>query len=64
MGNTVLTADVVAREALDILKNKLQLGNKVYRAYESEWKDTVNGSKKGSTVRIKAPARFVAKGIP
>jgi len=61
MSNTVLTADVVAREALDILKNKLQLGNKVYRAYESEWKNTVNGYKKGSTVRIKAPARFVAK---
>jgi hypothetical protein len=59
MANTKLTADVVAREALDILKNKLQLGNKVYRAFEPEWRDTVNGYKKGQTVRVRKPARFI-----
>jgi hypothetical protein len=60
MSNTKLTADVIARQALDILKNKLQIGNKVYRAYEPEWRDTVNGYKKGETVRIRKPARFIA----
>ena len=60
MANAVLTADVVAREGLDILVNGLGIAKKVYRAYEPEWRKNVNGYAKGDIVRIKKPARFIA----
>ena len=57
MANTILTPDVVAREALLILKNNTVTASLVYRDYEQEWK----GAKKGDTVKIRRPAAFQAQ---
>ena len=56
MANTILTPDVVAREALLILKNNTVTASLVYRDYETEW----SGAKINDTVKIRRPATFVA----
>lgn len=61
MANNTLTADVVAKTALPILENELGILNKMYRAHESEFDSTVNGYKKGDTVRIRRPADFTVR---
>lgn len=61
MANNVLTADVVAKIALPILENELGIINQMYRAHESEFDSTVNGYKKGDTVRIRRPADFTVR---
>ncbi len=61
MADTVLTADVVATQALAILDNELGWVNQLYRAYESEYDQPVNGYKKGATVRIRRPADYVIR---
>lgn len=61
MANNTLTADVVAKIALPILENELGILNKMYRAHESEFDSTVNGYKKGDTVRIRRPADFTVR---
>jgi hypothetical protein len=60
MSNTILTASVVAKEALDILTNNLVFVNKVNRSWEGEFEENVNGYKKGQTVNIRRPARFTS----
>lgn len=61
MANNTLTADVVAKIALPILENELGILNKMYRAHESEFDSTVNGYKKGDTIRIRRPADFTVR---
>lgn len=61
MTQRVLTADVVAARALDILENNLVMGKKVYRDYEGEFSKNVNGYKKGSSVRIRKPTDFTVR---
>ncbi len=61
MANTTLTADVVAKAALVILENELGPINDMYRAHESEFGETVNGYKKGDTLRIRRPADFTVR---
>lgn len=61
MSNTTLTADVIAKEALAILDNELGWLKKLHRAHESEYSETVNGYKKGSTISIRRPADFVVR---
>ena len=61
MSNTTLTADVIAKEALAILDNELGWLNKIHRAHESEFSETVNGYKKGSTISIRRPADFTVR---
>ena len=39
MANTVLTADIIAAEAIDILENNCVMGDLVYRGYEEEFGD-------------------------
>lgn len=58
MANTFKVASVIAKEAVRILDNELVMGNKVHRAYEGEFKQTVNGYKKGDTITIRKPADF------
>ncbi len=53
--HTILTATMIAREGLRLLKNNLVMGNQVYRAYESEFPGS---PKKGGTVRIRKPNKF------
>lgn len=61
MANNTLTADVVAKIALPILENELGILNKMYRAHEAEFDSSVNGYKKGDTIRIRRPADFTVR---
>ena len=61
MSNTTLTADVIAKEALAILDNELGWLQKIHRAHESEFSETVNGYKKGATISIRRPADFTVR---
>lgn len=59
MANAMKVADVIAREAQYHLKNALVLGNLVNRGHEAEFSNTVNGFKKGASVRVKRPENFI-----
>lgn len=61
MSNTTLTADVIAKEALAILENEFGWLNKVHRAYEDEFSNSVNGYKIGDTISIRRPADFTVR---
>ena len=55
MANTTLTADIIAKEALTILDNELGFLKTIYRAYEDEFSEKVNGYKVGQTISIRRP---------
>ena len=56
MANTFITPQIVAREALMVLRNNAVLANLVHRDYSSEFVAGV-----GDTVTIRKPAKFEAK---
>lgn len=56
MGNTILTPQIIAKEALLQLKNNTVMSNLVYRDYENEFVAGV-----GNSVTIRKPATFEAK---
>lgn len=56
MPNTILTPDIIAREALMVYRNNAVMANLVHRDYSSEF---VNGV--GDTITIRKPATFTAK---
>lgn len=60
MANTVLTPDIIAKEAVMILENNCVFGGLAYRGYEDEYK-SVNGYKVGDTVRIRRPTDFTVR---
>ena len=55
MPNTFLTADVIAREALMLLRNNAVLSKLVHRDYSDEFVAGV-----GDTITVRKPAKFVA----
>ena len=55
MANTTLTADIVAKAALAVLDNNLDIIDTFHRDVEDEFANSVNGYKVGSTIRIVAP---------
>jgi hypothetical protein len=59
--NTVLTPSIIAKEALVILDNQLQMAKSVYRGYEEEYSKNVNGYKVGQTISIRKPAQFTVR---
>lgn len=61
MANTVLTADIIAKEATMILDNELGMAKAVYRGYEKEYGQRVNGYTPGATVTIKKPTDFTVR---
>lgn len=61
MANTVLTADIIAKEALAILDNELGWMRKLHRGYQEEFTNSVNGYKIGETVSIRRPADFTIR---
>lgn len=61
MANSVLTIDVIAKEALMILENNLVMAKKVYRGLESEFGDAMNGFQAGQTVSMKRPTDFTVR---
>lgn len=64
MSNSVLTIDVIAKEALMILDNNLVAAKAVYRGLESEFGDAKNGFEAGDTVSIKRPTDFTVRDGP
>ena len=57
MPNEILTPNVIANEALMVLKNNLVMANLVHRDYEKEF------VKVGDTVTARRPAKFIAKNF-
>lgn len=55
MANNFLTPDIIAREALMVLRNNAVMANLVYRDYSNEFVGAV-----GDTITIRKPASFVA----
>lgn len=55
MANTILTPNIIAREALMVLRNNAVMANLVHRDYSSEFVAGV-----GDTITIRKPASFVA----
>ena len=55
MANTILTPDIIAREALMVLRNNAVMANLVHRDYSDEFTGAV-----GDTITIRKPATFVA----
>lgn len=55
MPNTILTPDIIAREALMVLQNNAVMANLVHRDYSAEY------AKVGDTITIRKPAAFEAK---
>lgn len=56
MANTFLTPDIIAREALMVLRNNAVMANLVHRDYSNEFVSGV-----GDTITIRKPATFTAK---
>ena len=56
MANTFLTPDIIAREALMVLRNNAVMANLVHRDYSDEFANGV-----GDTITIRKPATFAAK---
>ena len=56
MANTFLNPDIIAREALMVLRNNAVMANLVYRDYSDEFVAGV-----GDTITVRKPATFVAK---
>jgi hypothetical protein len=61
MTQRVLTADIIAKEAIMILENNCVMGNLVYRGYEEEFSNQVNGYEKGETISIRRPTDFTVR---
>ena len=55
MANTILTPDIIAREALMVLRNNAVMANLVHRDYSDDFAGAV-----GDTITIRKPATFVA----
>lgn len=61
MANSVLTIDVIAKEALMQLDNNLVMAKQVHRGLESEFGNAMNGYQAGTTVSIKRPTDFTVR---
>jgi hypothetical protein len=55
MANTILTPDIIAREALMVLRNNAVMANLVHRDYSADFVGAV-----GDTITVRKPATFVA----
>lgn len=58
MANTILTSDVIAKEGLRVLENKLTFSRGVNRKYEKEFE---GDRKVGDTINVKQPARYTVR---
>jgi len=61
MANTILTADIIAKESVAILENACVMGGLVYRGYEEDFNMQPNGYEVGSTVSIRRPTDFTVR---
>jgi len=60
--NSYQVIDMVTRQALEVLKNKLGLGNRVLREFDGSFGD--QGAKIGDTLRVRVPIRVTATSGP
>jgi hypothetical protein len=61
MSNTTLTADIIAKAAVSVLENTCVMGGLVYRGYEEDFANKVNGYNVGETISIKRPTDFTVR---
>lgn len=61
MANTTLTASIVAKAALAILDNELDVLGTFYRTPEDEFSKNVNGYTVGDTISIRRPPDFTVR---
>ena len=61
MGNTTLTADIIAAEAVGILDNNCVMGGLVYRGYEDDFAKKINGYTVGESISIRRPTDFTVR---
>lgn len=61
MANTTLQASVIAKAALAILDNELDVLGTFYRPYEDEFDKRVNGYTVGDTISIRRPPDFTVR---
>jgi len=61
MANTILTPNILAKEAVMILENTCVMGNLVYRGYEDEFSKNVNGYNVGASIDIRKPTDFTVR---
>lgn len=59
MANTLLTIDMITREALRILENNLTFTKYIARDYDDQYAQ--GGAKIGDTLRIRKPARYTIR---
>jgi hypothetical protein len=64
MSNTILTIDVIAKEALRILENNLVMAKLVHRGHESDFGNAMNGFEAGDTISIRRPTDFTVRDGP
>ena len=57
MANTLLTPDIIAKEALMVLENNLVMAGLVHRDYSKEFVQV------GDTITVRKPAKFIAKNF-
>ncbi len=57
MSNTILTPDIIAKEALMVLESNLTMANLVHRDYSKEFVNV------GDTITVRKPSKFVAKNF-
>ncbi len=62
MANTLLTIDMITREALAVLENNLVFGRLVNRQYDDSFAN--KQAQIGSTLRIRKPARYLVTDGP
>jgi len=61
MTQNVLTASIIAKEALMILDNNLVMAKQVFRGYENEFDKKINGYEVGDTISIRRPTDFTVR---
>lgn len=61
MSNTTLTADIIAKEAIMVLENNCVMANLVYRGYEKEFDNNINGYEVGDTISVRRPTDFTVR---
>jgi hypothetical protein len=61
MANSVLTIDVIAKEALMHLDNNLVAAKLVHRGHESDFGNAMNGYEAGDAISIRRPTDFTVR---
>lgn len=61
MSNRELTTSIIAKAAVEILENELVASKLVYRGYEDEFQNKVNGYMVGDTISIRKPTDFTVR---